>query len=63
ANILMHNDCHCCLMDFRLAFVVFHNDFKGNRGSTSWFAPEYLSDQPTRPHPSRDVYAYGGGSS
>ncbi|KAF5358870.1 hypothetical protein D9757_012304 [Collybiopsis confluens] len=66
ANILVTDDCRCCLADFGLSVITTSSqawtmttssNFAG-KGTVRWLAPEYLTSEiPNRP--SRDIYAFG----
>ncbi|KAJ3975898.1 kinase-like domain-containing protein [Lentinula raphanica] len=66
ANILITDDCRCCLADFGLALMAESHSYKEKslsfRGSIRWMAPEILDPtlyHPSRPRTSRDIYAFG----
>ncbi|KAJ4477784.1 kinase-like domain-containing protein [Lentinula edodes] len=68
ANILISDDCRCCLADFGLSVLdtqsINATHTATVQGSLRWLAPEFINPTPTPQHnqgklTSRDIYAFG----
>ncbi|KAE9390761.1 kinase-like protein [Gymnopus androsaceus JB14] len=67
ANILVSDDCRCCLADFGLALVTAESrtwsiaTTSTLKGAIRWMAPELIIQDPSTSsnHASGDVYAFG----